>query len=141
MAPPARKSEAWLEQELRGCDFGDRRLNVRFRKLAARLAARTGSSIPWACEDWANTKAAYRFLANPRIGEAAILAGHFAATRGRVPPGAAPILVLHDTTEFLFHRRDPAAIGIRHKLGGQWAGAASAGITPAAASPCIPAWR
>jgi hypothetical protein len=40
-----------------------------------------GGSIPFACQDWSNTKAAYRFFSNPRVEEADILQGHFAATR------------------------------------------------------------
>jgi len=31
--------------------------------------------MPWACQDWANTKAAYRFFANRRVDEATILGG------------------------------------------------------------------
>lgn len=34
-----------------------------------------GESLPVACQDWANTKAAWRFFANDRISEAEILAG------------------------------------------------------------------
>jgi hypothetical protein len=34
-----------------------------------------------ACQDWANTKAAYRFLSNERVREDSILAGHFQSTR------------------------------------------------------------
>ena len=44
-----------------------------------------GESIPYACQDWANTKAAYRFLANERVEEGDILSGHFAATRPSRP--------------------------------------------------------
>ncbi|WP_349253271.1 transposase DNA-binding-containing protein [Bradyrhizobium sp. CB3481] len=43
-----------------------------------------GQSIPLVCQDWTNTKAAYRFFSNERINEADILCGHFEATRGRV---------------------------------------------------------
>src|SRR5580658_6078217 len=42
-----------------------------------------GHTIPLACQDWANTKAAYRFFSNPRITEEEILSGHFASTRLR----------------------------------------------------------
>jgi Transposase DNA-binding len=35
------------------------------------------------CQDWANTKAAYRFFSNERVDEDAILSGHFQATRDR----------------------------------------------------------
>ena len=34
-----------------------------------------GQSIPFACQDWANAKGAYRFLSNDRVNEADILAG------------------------------------------------------------------
>jgi len=47
------------------------------------LSHRVGATTPWACQDWANTKAAYRFFGNERISESNILAGHFACTRAR----------------------------------------------------------
>ena len=74
----------WLDQELAGCRFKDGRLAKRFRKLIEQTEDAVGESIPHACEDWANTKAAYRFFANPRVNEDDILGGHFAATRERV---------------------------------------------------------
>lgn len=62
--------------------------------------------------DWTNTKAAYRFLSNRRVNEAAILAGHFQATRDRVASADGPILILHDTTEFTYSRERMEAIGM-----------------------------
>ena len=59
-----------------------------------------GESIPLACQDWANTKAAYRFFSNDRVSEEDILRGHFDATRRRFAASDGPILILHDTTEF-----------------------------------------
>jgi Transposase DNA-binding/Transposase DDE domain len=105
----------WIDEELAGCEFNDVRLNKRFRKLVEQLSGGIGASIPWACQDWANTKAAYRFLSNPQVNEAEILQGHFQATRERLAGGDAPILMLHDTTEFNYHRDDTAAIGILHQ--------------------------
>lgn len=70
-----------------------------------------GGSIPFACQDWTNTKAAYRFFSNPRVEEGDILNGHFAATRGRYDASEGPILLLQDTTEFTYQRRDPHAVG------------------------------
>ena len=71
-----------------------------------------GQSIPFACQDWANTKAAYRFLSNSRVTEADILAGHFQSTRERAGATEGLIFVLHDTTEFTFQREAVEAIGI-----------------------------
>ena len=111
----AKLPHAWVDRELAGCDFSDERLGKRFRSLLDQLAASPGGTIPLACQDWANTKAAYRFLDNDRVSEAEILAGHFQATRDRASATDGPILVLHDTTEFSFKREDIDAVGITRK--------------------------
>ena len=84
--------------------------------MVAALSERIGSSLSVACQDWANTKAAYRFLANERVSEREILAGHLQATRDRAAATEGPLLVLHDTTEFSFTRRNGAASGLLRKL-------------------------
>jgi hypothetical protein len=104
-------SRAWVDTELAQCDFKDERLARRFRTLLEQMGDAPGESIPLACQDWANTKAAYRFLDNDRVDEAQILAGHFQATRERLAATDGPILVLHDTTEFSFKRDDVEAVG------------------------------
>jgi hypothetical protein len=68
-----------------------------------------------ACQDWANTKAAYRFLDNADVHEDVILEGHFRATRDRFRAIKGPILVLHDTTTFSFQRDHPQAVGITNQ--------------------------
>jgi hypothetical protein len=108
-----------LDKELAGCQFCDLRLGRRFRKFAGQLSTRLGQTIPLACQDWSNTKAAYRFLANSRVNEMAILAGHFQATRERFAATDGPILVLHDTTEFSYTRESRKAIGILYKSCGR----------------------
>jgi hypothetical protein len=105
----------WMSQETTTGQFGDERLERRFRTVLKKLAQGIGKSIPWACQDWANTKAAYRFFSNTRVSEHKILAGHMQATRARVPAGDEPILVVHDTTEFIYHPEDTAAIGVVSK--------------------------
>jgi hypothetical protein len=37
------------------------------------------ATTPWASQDWAAVKAAYRFFSNGRVSKAVILAGHFLA--------------------------------------------------------------
>src|SRR5262249_12747217 len=103
--------DVWVERELDGCEFPDQRLKARLGKLLADLGRRIGGTVPMACQDWAATKAAYRFFDNPRVDEGVILAGHFAATTARFAVTAGPVLVLHDTTEFSFQRTTPEAIG------------------------------
>ena len=107
-----RDNETWVKQEIESCKFKDTRLNKRFQKLCESLYAGIGESIPYACQDWANTKAAYRFFSNDRINEEQILSGHFLSTKERVTEAQGNILILHDTTEFKYKRDDPRTIGL-----------------------------
>ena len=75
------RTESWIAQELAGCEFQDERLAKRFEKLFRQLSIGIGESIPWSCQDWANTKAAYRFFANERVSEAATWAATFKRQR------------------------------------------------------------
>lgn len=109
------ESEAWVERELAGCEFKDARLGKRLHRLLGRLGSSIGDSIPLVCQDWANTKAAYRFFSNERVNEAEILAGHFQSTRDRFAATDGPILVLQDTTEFSHERERSALIGSTKK--------------------------
>src|SRR5579864_681918 len=110
-----------IENELVDSGFSDPRLQRRFSALVKGFEQRLGASVPWACQDWAAVKAAYRFLANDRVSEAEILAGHFQATRSRLPKDDSPVLVLHDTTEFSYRRKDRKAIGLVRTIPG-WTG-------------------
>jgi hypothetical protein len=109
---PMLEGAAWLDEELAGSTFADARLGQRLRRLLEQLGGAIGASLPLACQDWAATKAAYRFFDNDRVSEAEILAGHFAATASRVAATEGPILILHDTTEFTYHRVRPEPIGV-----------------------------
>src|SRR5580700_1467513 len=90
--------KAWVDSELDGAYFQDVRLGKRLRTLLGLMSNGLGQTIPLACQDWANTKAAYRFFSNPRITEEEILSGHFASTQARAAAIQEPVLVLHDTT-------------------------------------------
>jgi hypothetical protein len=105
-----------LDREVAGSNFQDGRLAARFRTLLDRLWRSVGQSIPLACQDWAQTKAAYRFLSNDRVSEHDILSGHFEATCARFQATEGPILVLQDTTEFSYQRDQPALIGAIGKM-------------------------
>jgi hypothetical protein len=65
--------DAWVEHELGNGQFPDQRLKKRLGKLLGDLGQRIGSTVPLACQDWAATKAAYRFFDNPRVDESIIL--------------------------------------------------------------------
>lgn len=76
------------------------------------MADGIGQSVPYACQDWANTKAAYRFFSNDNVSEDQIMAGHFQATRGRLSQTRQKILMLHDTCESTFQREKDSTIGL-----------------------------
>jgi Transposase DNA-binding len=59
----------WIEDEVGGCNFKDVRLARRFSKLLGMMSDGIGESVPYACQDWANTKAAYRFFSNDTVSE------------------------------------------------------------------------
>ena len=112
----ARAREHWTEAEIAEGAFKDARLGRRFAELLKQISDGMGGSIPFACQDWASTKAAYRFFANGRVEEADILSGHFAATRARYDDCTGPILLIQDTTEFSYQRADTNAIGITKSI-------------------------
>ena len=102
----------WVDREAEKCQFADVRLGRRFKTLVEEISECIGGSIPFACQDWASTKAAYRFFSNPRVSEADILGGHFASTRSRFHAVSSTTLILHDTTEFSYERDSARNIGL-----------------------------
>ena len=111
---------AWQDEELEEAALPDKRLARRLRRLLDQMSAAPGKPIPATCGDWAATKAAYRFFDNPRFTEHGVLAGHFAATVARVAASEGPILLLQDTTEFIYsaplRRRPPCGDCLRALL-------------------------
>lgn len=105
--------DCWINDQIADNTFKDARLARRLKVVLGQLARAPGQSIGLVCQDWANTKAAYRFLSNERVSEADILAGHFKATQERIAASSeAPVLMLHDTTEFSWQRESAQAVGV-----------------------------
>ena len=50
--------DEWVERELDGGEYPDRRLKTRLAKLLGDLGRRIGATVPMACQDRAATKAA-----------------------------------------------------------------------------------
>jgi Transposase DNA-binding len=63
------EDENWADRETAGYVFKDARLDRKFGTLLNRIGSAMGESIPLACQDWANTKAAYRLFSNERVSE------------------------------------------------------------------------
>jgi hypothetical protein len=69
----SRPREGWIDNEMAGCEFEDVRHGKRPRQLLEQFSDRAGFPTPWASQDWATAKAAYRFFANKRNSEGNIL--------------------------------------------------------------------
>lgn len=75
-------ADVWAEHEgatAKG-EFCDVRLARRLRQLLKQITIAGEPSIPFVCQDAAQSKAAYRFFSNPRVDEWAILSGHMHCT-------------------------------------------------------------
>ncbi|NDL61472.1 IS4/Tn5 family transposase DNA-binding protein [Acerihabitans arboris] len=108
----ASTSLSWLDEEINSSTFSDRRHASHFKSLMQKLRQGMGNSLPFACQDRAATKAAYRFLSSTRIDEQMLLQGHTEATCRRVEAASQEtILLLQDTTTFGYHRNNPDAVG------------------------------
>ena len=104
--------ESMIQRELELGAFPDERLGKRLGRLLGQFVDGTAESVPLACQDWANTKAAYRFFANERVTEEDILAGNFRSTRERFGGVSGTMLVLHDTTQLSYRREN---VGLLHR--------------------------
>lgn len=109
--PEARR----LQEEILASAFSNERPGKRFCRLTQQLLNKLDQSIPLACQDRSNVKAAYRFLSHPRVDEAAIPSGHFAATREHVQTTEGTILIVHDTTQFTYARESTQPIRVLHR--------------------------
>lgn len=88
----------WSEQEFRDVQLADARLNKRIIKLAEQLGAQPQAFINQACEDWADTKAAYRFFDNEKVQAERILSAHSRRVVERMQEHRL-VLAIQDTTE------------------------------------------
>ena len=88
---------SWAIEELSKVNFGDKRLDKRFLKVASAQALKPQSSINAASADWSCAKGAYRFFDNDKVTPEKILEPHFENTTHRIY-GQELIVVAQDTT-------------------------------------------
>jgi Domain of unknown function (DUF4338)/Transposase DNA-binding/Transposase Tn5 dimerisation domain len=94
---PAPPLADWAQEELGRAQLGDSRLVQRACQLARAFWARPQATLPQACGTRAHTKAAYRFLDNPRVTMPGLLSSHTHATTQRMAQEAI-VLAVQDTT-------------------------------------------
>ena len=87
-----------LSDELRGCDFGDARLNKRACKVIDGLGQKPNISIPAALTGRADIEACYRPMDNENVKPDKVLQPHVEATYKRVEQEDF-VLIVQDTTE------------------------------------------
>lgn len=87
----------WAESEFGIVNFGDIRLSKRLLKIVNSFSESPERSINQACEDWHQSKAAYRFFQNDAISERKILDSHIIKTVERAKEHST-ILAIQDTS-------------------------------------------
>jgi hypothetical protein len=119
METSASSSYGWALHELGFADFNDERLTKRAVHIAASLLQNPQQSISSAMEEWAQTKATYRFFANDKIQSPNMLSAHQEQTVNRCQKEKT-ILVAQDTTTMNLsnkHVRGLGRIGMRDLQG------------------------
>jgi hypothetical protein len=100
----------WCLDEFASVELQDARLNGRCGELAVQLAMQPNGPINQACEDWADTKAAYRFFDNDKVTPARIRAPHHQRTVERMMQHKR-VLAVQDTC-FLNYTHHPKTEGL-----------------------------
>jgi hypothetical protein len=100
----------WCRDEFATVELQDARLNSRCGELAVQLATQPSGPINRACEDWADTKAAYRFFDNDKVTPERIRAPHHQRTVERIAQYK-HVLAVQDTS-FLNYTRHPQTEGL-----------------------------
>mgnify|MGYP001102832080 CR=1 FL=1 len=101
MSNTAEQDHRWVAREFASLDLGDERLNARAQLLVERMVSKPDKSIPQVCADWAEAKAAYRFLSNDAVEPEAIRAAVRDACLQRVERERL-VLIVQDTTSLDF---------------------------------------
>jgi len=100
----------WCLDEFATVEWQDARLNRRCVELATQLAMQPNGPINQACEDWADTKAAYRFFDNDKATPERIRAPHHQRTVKRMVQHE-QVLAVQDTC-FLNYTHHPQTAGL-----------------------------
>lgn len=89
----------WIHSEFATLALGDQRRHNRVKLMTNQFAQQPAASIPSACGDASDIKAAYRLFDNEEISAQALLEPHIKATIRRMQPHPV-VLALQDTTSF-----------------------------------------
>lgn len=96
-----KQSNGWATEELEHLDLGDKRLNERLTKICDSFSECPESPINQSCEDWAETKAAYRFFKNENVDVRDIRTAHRLKTAARAKKYKT-VLAIQDSSYFIY---------------------------------------
>lgn len=101
-------NSSWAVEELSKVNFGDKRLDKRFLKVAGSQAKTPQLSINASSADWSCAKGAYRLFNNPKVTTDKILEPHFENTVHRIY-GQELVVIAQDTSfvDFSTHEMVP----------------------------------
>jgi hypothetical protein len=113
-----KRRTGWAAEELADANLGDKRLNARLVGIRDRFSESPESPINQACEDWAETKAAYRFFKNKNIEVREIMEAHRLKTAERAKEYKT-VLAIQDTSYFIYtsHQNTKGLGGMSLKKG------------------------
>ena len=87
----------WVAREFADVELGDKRLERRAQRIMSQFSQQPTASIPQACGQWGDIKAAYRFFDNDAVKPEQLLQPHRQATIQRLQAQEI-VLAVQDTT-------------------------------------------
>lgn len=107
-----------VASEVAGVDLGDRRLNHRAIRVVEAINKRPSDGFPVVFRDGADLEGFYRLVNNDAVEPDELLSPHAQQAWRRAEARGDSVLVLHDTSEFIYKGDSPRA-GLAQKLGSQ----------------------
>ena len=96
------EAQEWAEETWGKAELGDQRSTQRVVRLAGQMAAKPDRHLPEQCDQWADLKAAYRFLNNPAIDPLQLSRPVWQATLARARQAHSTVLFIQDGSDLDF---------------------------------------
>jgi hypothetical protein len=94
-----------MQEDLEGVSFGDKRLDIRFKKIMEKCFNNPRTSIPNLFQTWGETQAVYRFFDNDKVTPEKMLEPHYKQTTARISEHKT-VLLVQDTSALMYQMRD-----------------------------------
>jgi Transposase DNA-binding/Transposase Tn5 dimerisation domain len=94
----------WINSEFLNVDFGDKRLDERFKKISIGLSEQSEKNISSSFDSWKEIKACYRFFSNEMVTAEKMLQPHKMRTVDRIKE-CSRVLLIQDTLVLSYSNR------------------------------------